>query len=771
MINIQNIGFISQWSIIMFLIGLIFLPITSLIFKNFFDKGYIFSKILGLTILSYSVFVLGLAHILSFSRLNIFILLVSFLTISFLLFKKGFLKLLKNNWKIFVLEELLFLITLSFWSFIKAHQPDINGLEKFMDFGFINSILRADYFPPKDMWLTPFPINYYYFGHLMTAVVIKLSGIQSAIGYNLMLSSIFAFTFTGAFSIGLNLFNSIISVNRRLRSALISGLLTAFLVTLAGNLHPIYSFFTAYQNENPKPLWDLVFNPSSFPNSYWYPNATRFIYNTIHEFPSYSFVVSDLHGHVLDIPIVLLTIALLLSIFLSSLKDQSQVQSAKFKAQSYSSKFKILKNIPQLLPFNFKLLTLLAFLLAIMYMTNVLDFPIYLLLAVIVISYLFFKQKLSFLSIISQLSSLIFLLLLFFFFFAFPFNLNFKPFVSGIGILCAPDFLVKIEKIGPFLLEADHCQKSPIWQLITLYGFFYFWVISFLIYLRMRSNKNNLPASRQVRINPNNSHKFALLKFADISMTDIFILILIAFSTLLIIFPEFFYFKDIYPAHYRANTMFKFVYQAFILLSICSAYIITRTVFSIKNNMLSMKINEKILNTFYLIFATFLLFIVLLYPYFAINSYFGELKTYYGLNGINYLKNRYPSDLQAIKWINENIKKQPVIVEAQGDSYTDYARISSNTGLPTILGWTVHEWLWRGSYDIPSPRIDEVANIYESENLEEIKSILKKYNVSYVYIGELEQEKYQNLNEEKFYQLGKEVYKNEGVIIFEISSK
>ena len=47
------------------------------------------------------------------------------------------------------------------------------------------------------------------------------------------------------------------------------------------------------------------------PSTYWYPNATRFIPKTIHEFPSYSYVVADLHGHVYDIPFVLLSISIL----------------------------------------------------------------------------------------------------------------------------------------------------------------------------------------------------------------------------------------------------------------------------------------------------------------------------------------------------------------------------------------------------------------------------------------------------------------------------
>src|SRR5690606_25470567 len=96
----------------------------------------------------------------------------------------------------------------------------------------------------------------------------------------------------------------------KIRLSIFSGILSAFLVTLGGNLHTIYSFFQSYDVDNPSPFWKLNLLPlDKFGTEYWYPNATRFIQNTIHEFPSYSFVVSDLHGHVLDIPTVLFAIS------------------------------------------------------------------------------------------------------------------------------------------------------------------------------------------------------------------------------------------------------------------------------------------------------------------------------------------------------------------------------------------------------------------------------------------------------------------------------
>src|SRR5438445_13348257 len=139
-------------------------------------------------------------------------------------------------------------------------------------------------------------------------------------------------------------------------------MLSAVLLTFGGNLLIIYAFFKSYCNDNPVPLLQLPFLPNSFPNGYWYPNATRFIYHTIHEFPMYSFVVSDLHGHVLDIPFVLLTFAVLLALF------------AKFHFKILSSKYLLLTSI------------FIGFLLAIMYMTNAWDGLMYFLLSVIILA-------------------------------------------------------------------------------------------------------------------------------------------------------------------------------------------------------------------------------------------------------------------------------------------------------------------------------------------------------------------------------------------------
>lgn len=753
--NPSDIVSVLQWWFVLLIVGLGFAPLTFKIFHTFFDKGYIFSKLLGLLLTGYTVFALSILHILPFTVISVISVFFALVIGVFLLVPQKWKTLfyLKRFWFVFAIEELIFLTVLYIWAFIHSFAPDIHGLEKYMDYGFINSILRTDYLPPKDMWFAPYTINYYYFGHFITAMLTKVAGISSAITFNLMLSTIVAFCFTETFSIGANLFISLKQNDRvnKIKTTL-AGVLTALLVTFAGNLHVIYSLFKPYKTDTPVPPWQLQFAPLDFPNSYWYPNATRFIYNTIHEFPIYSWVVADLHGHVLDIPFVLLAIALFLALVYTQAEPKPDEEPK-------------LKNLFQIHPL---FLILIGLLLSCMYMTNAWDGAIYLLLSALTLFFIFGQKAALYkktygpkdeeVKVIKKAGAKRFslpeewkiilgrdyllsvlLIVASFAVFVTPYSLYFDPsaIVSGIGVLCAPDFLTNIGKIGPFLFEENHCQRSPWWQLLLLYGFFFFFVIIFAI---------------------------KILRSEDHSPADVFVLLITILATALILIPEFFYVKDIYPAHYRANTMFKLVFQAFIMLSICSSYIIIKTISSIGD----MRWKSKGLGVVYVLCTAVLLYLVLTYPYLAVKAYYNDFKNYQGLNGTTYIKALYPGDYAAIEWLNANVEGQPVILESQSDSYTDHGRISANTGLPTVLGWTVHEWLWRGSYDIPAPRIQEVRTMYEESQPQAAKKLLDKYKVEYVIVGNLEYQKYPTLNEQKFKELGKEVFVKDTTKIYKI---
>lgn len=741
---LTDFWWILRWWGTLFFVGAAAYPLTRRLFSppagGWHDAGYFFAKAVGMAVVTWVVFVLGMARIAPFTVSTVFASAMGVFVIGMLLHhmtpgaKKE-----TGQWKktarTICVEEIVFLLALFFWSWVKAHEPSIRGLEKFMDYGFMQSALRSAYFPPMDMWYPPLPVNYYYFGHLATAVLTKLSGLDLAVTFNLMLATIFALCLTMSFSIGYQLSvisrqpsDSLKAESRRLK-AIIAGLFTAFLVTLAGNMQTIYVFTRGYTGEDVAPFWHLLWKASEFwqklpegMERYWYANATRFIPFSIHEFPSYSFVVSDVHGHVLSIPFVLLAIGLLIVLF-------GVHKSAERRFDLFS-------------------LGIYGFLVGVLLMTNALDGPIYLGLCMIFLTMVHVPWKrarwkpwgreLGVVLIAALIASL-------------PFLSRFHSFVNGVAVNCPLPFFAN-SKVGPILFEGvEKCQRSPLWMLWLLWGFFWYCGGVFFI-SKIEKVKDLWHISRIWNT-----------KFTHIDRI-LFVLYIFAFA--LIIFPEFFYFKDIYPQHFRSNTMFKLGYQAFILWSIVSGYAIVELFFHKQS--LPGLVKRLWLRMFIIVLLVPQLVLVVIYPTFSVRSYFGGFKTYEGLYGLTWLMREYPDDYQAILWLQQHSSTDgTTLVEADGDSYTDYERFSVFTGIPTTVGWAVHEWLWRGSYDAVSPRREEVRKIYESEDVEETQRILERYNVRFIVVGTMERQKFPVIAEWKFAQLARVAYQLNDTVIYE----
>lgn len=733
-----------NWYFYLLVIGIIFYPMCRRFFGHYADKGYGFSKTVGILFISYTAFLGGILKVVPFSQIALYTILGVFAVINLYILMEDRKKEKKDKtakahrfypFGLILIEELLFLTGMLLISYTRGMDPSIRGLEKFMDFGFMNSILRSSHFPPLDIWLSAspespkgFPINYYYFGHLSGAMLIKLTGISPFIGYNLVLGVILGQGLTLSFSIVVNVVYCVLKyfVKKPINGMLLAlyGVIAAYVVNLAGNLHTIYLFTQGYPNETPVPFWNIMswYNPTK----YWYPNATRFIPYTIHEFPSYSYVVADLHGHVFDIPFVLLTFSIMFTLFmrvkLHEIAKEELLSSKEEKPKQAKDEVSALKTLP--IHYVLYISILLGFMCAVHYMTNAFDGPIYILLSGVLF---FMLYRLSF-NFFKYMSALV----LSFIAFSYPFSAFFKPFVSGVALNCSPEFLVKIGKIGPFLFEKGKCQSSPLWMLFVLWGFFWLSLILFMIILHYQAKDTNEQRKAQLQ---------ALVP------VDSFMIMIFLFGTYLIIVPEFFYIKDIYPEHFRANTMFKLGYQAFMMMGIASTYVYFRIRFvqGLKKYLLK------------LVFVLPLL-LISVYPLYAFPSYYGAAKKNVELDGAKWLVDNFPEDKEIIDYINGHISGQPNILEAQGDSYTDYERISAYTGLPTLAGWWVHEWLWRGSADVVGVRIPDVETIYNTDDPQLALEILKKYTISYVVVAPQERTKYPKLQEEKFNVIGKKVF-------------
>ena len=667
----NDFSYIALWWLILFFVGVAFFPLGRRLFKKFSDSGWALSKVLGLALTTFVFFVFSSLKVLPISQGSVFIVILAIFVLSLLIYRKNRKEInsdISSKRLAILIGEVLFFLGLVALSYVRAHQPDIRGLEKFMDFGFINSILRGEFLPPADMWYAGSSINYYWFGHLATALLTKLANIPSAISYNLMLGTILGFGLSSSFSIVSSLFEKFG------KKAAIAGILSAFLLTLGGNFHtPYYVLKNGYEK-------------------YWYPDATRFIgYNpdtndkTIHEFPSYSFIVSDLHAHVLDFPFVLAFLALLLS----------QVK--------FADKKRFLT--PQLIA--------LGLMAGIMFSTSTWDFGIYLIVSAL--AFLMSNISETGLGLKTLWSSV-------------------KPtlVVVVVGLISASPFILNFDSIAQGISLVN--TKTPVWQLLVLWGFPL--VVSVLYFLRLARNR-------------------------EISQAEGYILSLLTASWVLIALPEIFYVKDIYSgSHQRANTMFKLTYQAFVMFYLSSGYIIVSTLGAIK------KFHFRLLSA---LTASVVIYSLLVSPYFGIKSYYGELKTYRGLSGSTWLSAFFPGEDAAVLWFNKNVRGQPTILEAPGDSYTDYNVVSSYTGLPTVSGWFVHEWLWRGSPEIPQERVNDITTIYLSKEPNEAKRLLNKYNVEYVIVGNFERERFPNLDETKFADVGKLVFSSEATRIYQVT--
>ncbi len=655
------------WWLTFFLIGIINFPLSVVLFRRFFDLGYGFSKTLGLFIITYLVFLGSIFRLVPFGRVFVVVSLLILLATNLVLVSKDFWALLKRNRKIIIFQEILFSAGLFFWSLIRGYAPDIRGLEKFMDFGFINSILRSKFFPPVDMWQAGEKINYYWFGHLMSSVPIKLSGVIPSIAFNLMLGTILGILLMGAFSLVSTVIKSL--SKKYTKKAISLGIVSAILVCFAGNFHtPIFLIKKGF-------------------SIYWYPDATRFIGyfpetqdKTIHEFPIYSFVVSDLHAHLLSVPLTILFLAILYSLISSSGKISHKILAAGLVLGGTIA-------------------------------TNTWDFASYSLVAgfVFLINGILKKKSLS--NIIWS-------------------TLARTVSICTIGVVAFLSFLVNFSSIaqGARLVHSH----SYLWQLGVLWGFPAIMTILFLVVV-LKLGRKKLKSS------------------------DEFILALLTASWILIVIPELVYVKDIYiSSHYRANTMFKLTYSAYVMFYISSGYIAMRVLSASK------KVWRFIAVGFFSILFTSLL----IYPFLAINSYYGGLKKFHGLSGETWVKNIYPDSYAAIVWLNKNVPEPAVILEAPGNSYTDNNLISSYTGLPTVQGWFVHEWLWRGSAEEPQKRVNDITTIYQTKNAQQAEVLLETYRVRYVIVGDAERERFSPLGEEKFLKIGKRVFSSGDTSIY-----
>jgi uncharacterized membrane protein len=113
------------------------------------------------------------------------------------------------------------------------------------------------------------------------------------------------------------------------------------------------------------------------------------------------------------------------------------------------------------------------------------------------------------------------------------------------------------------------------------------------------------------------------------------------------------------------------------------------------------------------------------------------------LDGSALLQANAPGDYAAAQWLIRNVSGTPTEMEATGGEYdTRFARISTFTGLPTVMGWAGHEFQWRGADPEIQKRVDDIKTVYTTSDVAQARSLLRQYNVRYVVVGPTELQAY-----------------------------
>lgn len=691
------------WWLLALLMGLLAMPVTGRLFEGFADKGWMFSKVLAIGIAGFLTWFLVAVEILPFTTLTCVGVCIFCALICFWLFhrqtKKGIEVFPTGRLSLVVKEELLFFAVFLLWTYLAGFHPQAYGTEKFMDYGFMEAMMRSTTLPARDLWYSEGTINYYYGGQYFAVFLTKLSGSSVALTYNLMRTFVAGLAFVLPFSLVYQMlsdrfFGKLPNKKRWILGA--AGITAGTAVSLAGNMHYVIYRWVL-------PLLSKLQGVETT-ESYWFPDATRYIGfdpdvpdKTIHEFPCYSFVLGDLHAHVVNIMFVLLVLGLLYA-WMQWMWKRKSLEDVE---QKINWKREIL--MPHIL--------VVSVLLGMFQWTNFWDFVIYFVVAGGVVLFTnavrFGKRPGRVLGVTlaqgAEVLAISYAVIL-------PFTLKFETMVQGVA------------------LAQNHSLPH---QLLILWGLPVLVLLLFFVSLFLERKKR-------------------------VTRPDLFAVILGLCAMGLVLIPELVYVRDIYEnGNARANTMFKLTYQAYIMFGIAMGYVIFR-LFTVTR--------QKILKVLAGICLFFLTWTV---GYFGncVSSWFGnvwEVSAYQGLDATTYLETDFPADAPVIRWLKENIEGAPVVLEANGDSYTGFERVSASTGLPTVLGWYVHEWLWRNDVADLNQKSADIETIYTSGDAAAVQKLLAQYEVEYVFVGSKEREKYaERLNHETLQSLGEVVYADE----------
>jgi YYY domain-containing protein len=323
------------WLLAVEVLGLAAFPLCWILLPGLADRGFGIARILGLVVVSYLAWLVASVGLAPFGRGLVYASLFTLVVAGCLAVRMRWMPIiadLRHIWPRLVAVELAFLVALAVMLAIRSANPDLwhpsFGGEKPMDFAYLNAVIKTPSFPPYDPWFAGGYINYYYYGFVLVAALVHLTGVPPFVAYNLAIATIFALTASAAFGVALSLVMGPGGRRGLTRGAIGAGVGSALALTVLGNLDGALQVLEG--------LWKLggsgiesgipgitglsrafagllaVAN-GAMPPPFDFWRSTRFIGpedpGPIHELPYFTFLYGDLHAHMLSMPLQVAAVA------------------------------------------------------------------------------------------------------------------------------------------------------------------------------------------------------------------------------------------------------------------------------------------------------------------------------------------------------------------------------------------------------------------------------------------------------------------------------
>ena len=805
---------VLAWLVVVEGMALLVAPIAWLVFRPLPDRGYLFSKAGGLLTVGLVVWLLASLHWMAFSRASIAVAMVIVSLVSAAIIaanRREIAAFVRRRWSVLLIGELVFLVAFFAFLMVRMANPDLwhpfRGGEKPMDFAYLNAVLRSSYMPPYDPWFGGGFLNYYYWGQFLVAMLIKSTGIAPAVAFNLAVPLFFALTAGGAFAVVYNLAEG---TRRRLRntaatvtgpgtglsrSPIVAGLAGALFVTVLGNLDGAIQVGRS--------TWRVLFEGGRFAQfDFW--QSSRMMPpdppgHEITEFPFFTFLFADLHAHMMALPFTLLAIGLAMAVVMAAVRRTSGRKSW--------SAVELVR------------LAALGIVVGSLRLLNAWDFPTYLLIgiAAVLMAEFFVHGGLGLGVLLRAGIKSVFVFAVGYLVFL-PFHLTNETFVDGIERTTNTTVLWQFLAItGPFVFiigsfflistrgllttAAREVWRGWVWVAgrisggdgdITRSDGRPPWVAAVTLiavvagavllgYLLTAVLSADLGGSTIPFVAVLLALVLATgLRRAFQTQPDapqmVFVALLIGVSLSFVIGLDLFRVEGDID---RMNSVFKFYLQIWVALALASAYLLWHLYHGRSGRP---GLGKKV----WLSALAVLLAAASIYPVLGtqdrLRDRFNGRILPLTLDGTAYIQDTVyyddkgnidlAADYEGIKWLMNNVQGSPLVLEGVTPTYRWGSRVSIYTGLPSVVGWRWHQQQQRWDYrDAVDQRIIDVNRIYSTRNPGEALRLIRRYGVSYVYVGQLERLYYPG-GLEKFDQaLGEDldkVYENGQVAIYRV---